>query len=158
MCVSVIDYMYVRVHKSLQACILYASMIIRLYISSLALNNSSHCLSIEPPSKPTSFMVPTIESDSITLSWSAPNSNGGREVIVYHVEYEEVGSLDGFVRSNMQEITTNNYIIEGLKPVTTYIVRVIAENGVGFFEASPADVERRSAELVITTGEGRKSL
>ena len=74
----------------------------------------------------------------------------------YNVEYREVGNLGRWIRANEDRIRDNTYQVRGLKPVTRYMIRIIAGNSVS--DQEPESVDDRTIERVVTTNVGRKFL
>ena len=72
----------------------------------------------------------------------------------YNVEYREVGDLGAWIRANENHIRGNTYLVRGLKPVTRYMIRIIAGNNVSNQE--PESVGDRTMERVVTTDVGSK--
>lgn len=107
------------------------------------------------PSAPRSPRVSTVGNESLTISWTPPESDGGRSDVYYNIEYRDVCSLE-FVRINTN-VTTTSYTITGLRPVAEYVIRIIAENGVSSF-GQTAQQTGRFEEIpdTVTTGEGGK--
>ena len=64
----------------------------------------------------------------------------------------EEGSISG--SSNPINTTNTNYVIRNLKPVTTYRIRITAENGVSANEVSLDQLQQRTATVTCTTTEG----
>lgn len=93
---------------------------------------------LEPPGTPRNLQVTDITTDSITLSWEAPESDGTCDVVQYQVDmkddqqtdYTSVGKLSA-------RITT--YTVEYLHKGRLYRFRVRAKNAAGYSE--------RAAEL-----------
>ena len=77
---------------------------------------------------------------------------GGRNDTYYSITYMEEGSLSG--SSAPVRADTTNYMLTNLKPVTTYQLRVTAENGVSHNEVSLDHLQRRTAVVTCTTTEG----
>ncbi len=87
----------------------------------------------EKPSSPTNVRASDIQTESVSLSWDAPESTGGTPITGYIIEVQEgdgewkpVKTLDG---------TSLTATINGLKPGQGYNIRVFAENSVGRSEA-----------------------
>ena len=94
---------------------------------------------------------------SVEVHWDPPLSNGGRmDGFHYNVEYRKVGDLGAWIRANEDRIRSNTYLVRGLKPVTRYMIRIIAGNSVS--DQEPESVGDRTIERVVTTNVGRKFL
>ena len=74
----------------------------------------------------------------------------------YNVEYREVGDLGAWIRAHEDRIRSNMYLVRGLKPVSRYMIRIIAGNNVS--DQEPETVGDRTTERVVTTAEGGKFL
>ena len=98
-----------------------------------------------------------VGNTTVEVHWDPPLSNGGRtDGFHYNVEYREVGDLGAWIRANENRIRRNTYLIRGLKPVTRYRIRIIAENNVS--DQEPGSVGDRTTERVVKTAVGRKFL
>jgi REJ domain/Fibronectin type III domain len=80
------------------------------------------------PSQPQSLQVASISitDTSATVSWNAPASNGGRNVLDYVVEYGQAQQTRTLVFSLGTTLQ-----LTGLSASTTYVVRVAARNAFG---------------------------
>jgi titin len=85
------------------------------------------------PSAPTS--LGTLVGDSqVSITWSAPSSNGGASIVGYRVEQSSDG---GSIWTTIVTSTpTRNYLVVGLANGTSYRFRVTAVNAVGVGAAS----------------------
>jgi len=86
------------------------------------------------------------------VEWNPPLSDGGRSDIYYVVNYREVGSLGPFTTAG--QTSESPFTVQGLKPVTRYIIRITAENGVS--DQEPGSQDERTTEIVVDTREGSK--
>ena len=95
---------------------------------------------------------------SITIAWRQPASLGGRGDTYYTIEIREQGSLSDF-RMVDQESDTGaadyTYTVVDLNPVTDYLIRITAENGVS--DQDPDTLDARRVEIRVKTEEGRKN-
>src|SRR5215470_2425392 len=85
----------------------------------------------DKPEPPSNFNVQSITADSITVSWSAPLSDGGSDVTKYVVEKREDK------RSMWQPVGTTEQLeleVTGLYEGNQYNFHVMAENAVGLSE------------------------
>ena len=97
---------------------------------------------VEPPSGPRNLRL-TVQTTSITVSWSSPTETGGRSDLYYKVEYSDpdnLGSFTGAVYLN-QESTSHTFT--GLRPYTPYCIRVSAHNG-----GSDQDPDRSQSRMI----------
>ena len=74
----------------------------------------------------------------------------------YNVEYRKVGDLGAWIRANEDRIRSNTYLVHGLKPVTRYMIRIIARNNVS--DQEPDTVGDRTIKRLVKTAEGGKPL
>ena len=77
-----------------------------------------------------------ITTDSATLSWEVPKSDGGSPVSHYIIE-ERMNSEGEFVQALIADGSTCSVTIDGLTPDSNYEFRVFAQNEAGSSE-SPA--------------------
>ena len=77
-----------------------------------------------------------ITTDSATLSWDAPKSDGGSPVSHYIIE-ERQDSTGEFTQALIADGSTCSVTIDGLTPGSDYEFRVFAQNEAGSSE-SPA--------------------
>ena len=78
------------------------------------------------PGAPTGLTA-TPGNGAVTLSWSAPSSDGGQALTGYVVE----GGTDPSDLGVMQNVSSPSATITGLTSGTTYYFEVLAENGIG---------------------------
>ena len=98
-----------------------------------------------------------VGNTTLEVHWDPPLSNGGRlDGFHYNVEYREVGDLGAWIRANEDRVRSNTYLIPGLKPVTRYMIRIIAGNNVS--DQEPESVGDRTTTSVVKTTEGGKFL
>ena len=94
-----------------------------------------------PPSAPQNVTAAHVGDTYVNLTWSPPEYPGIGGPLNYSVSYQEVnGSSNG--TSNTTELTYN---VTSLSPGHTYIITVVAENGVS------GDEGIRSASITVTT-------
>ncbi|XP_026997071.1 protein sidekick-2 isoform X1 [Tachysurus fulvidraco] len=88
----------------------------------------------QPPSRP---RVPQedVQSRSVLLSWE-PGSDGLSPVRYYTVQYKELPNIMWIVHSASVNHEANSYIVDKLKPFTSYQFRVKATNDIGDSEYS----------------------
>lgn len=84
------------------------------------------------PGTPTS-VVATSGNGQVSLSWTAPASNGGSALIQYRVQYAPQGSDDYSTWSSSIATlsTSTTYVVTGLTNGTSYKFRVAANNAAG---------------------------
>ena len=92
------------------------------------------------------------------MSWTRPADEGGRTDLYYQVEHSDPDRICSYTgtlylsRGSMTRTRT----FTGLRPGTSYCVRVIAHNGVS--DQDPDGTHLRTVEDCATTDEGSKSL
>lgn len=67
----------------------------------------------------------------VTVSWSAPNSNGGAEIDYYTVQYRESGVAEWTTFGNTPDGNTTSLDVTSLTPGTIYEFQVLAHNSAG---------------------------
>lgn len=80
-----------------------------------------------PPETPQVFDV---SRDGMTLTWNAPDEDGGSQIIGYIVERKEVRA-DRWVRANKVPVTMTRYRSTGLIESLEYEHRITAINARG---------------------------
>jgi titin len=116
-------------------------------INSIGESQFSEILEITPkgkPSAPLSISARSISSDSIEISWSPPENDGGSPIIGYKVYRYLAEGEDPVV----MEIDGNDtvYTDKGLSAGTTYIYRVSAVNSIGESDQSGPAIESTSGK------------
>jgi len=105
-----------------------------------------------PPSSAQNVNPIVRRNTTVVVGWDHSLSNGGRNDIFYVVKYREAGSLGPFTTAG--QTSESPFTVQGLRPVTQYFIRIIAENGVSDQEAGSQD--ERTTEIVVVTREGSK--
>ncbi|XP_071492134.1 sortilin-related receptor-like [Diadema antillarum] len=96
---------------------------------------------------PTNLRASNIQTDSVTLSWTAPVLQGGADVKGYMI-FSSVSEEEGrSPRRNVQNATTTNVVVQRLCPGVTYEFDVVAFNEQGVSPPSQPEQAR-------TTGTG----
>uniref|UniRef100_A0A671UEX1 Fibronectin type-III domain-containing protein n=1 Tax=Sparus aurata TaxID=8175 RepID=A0A671UEX1_SPAAU len=88
-----------------------------------------------PPGPPHIEDVSNIAHDGLTITWSAPESDGGTEITNYHIEKKDRNGIK-WTRCNRQKVTDLSFRVTGLTTGHEYEFRVAAENVVGVGEPS----------------------
>jgi hypothetical protein len=90
-------------------------------------------ISIEPPDKPDNVLVSEIDSRSAIITWITPYS-GNSIIISYQLEYKTIDNGWDSSDKIVQTIpgSDNSFNIRGLKPISSYDIRIRAENKLGF--------------------------
>ncbi|MBI5698238.1 MAG: fibronectin type III domain-containing protein [Thaumarchaeota archaeon] len=95
------------------------------------------------PDTPTGLMAKAVSSSKISLTWSAPASDGGSQIISYTVERS---GDSGSTWSAIANTSSTAYSDSGLARNTAYMYRVYATNSVGTSE--PSNVSSAKTFLV----------
>jgi hypothetical protein len=104
------------------------------------------------PSAPTASNAPTLTSaaagnGAVTLTWSAPASNGGSAIQGYNVFVGTGAGLESTTATNTSLIAGTSDTLGGLTNGTTYFFTVQAVNGVG---SSVSSNERSATPVAVT--------
>lgn len=86
--------------------------------------------------------VTGVSRDNVTLTWEAPECDGGSALTSYVVEKCDAKKSMWFSAGSTENATTRNFKVKKLFEGTDYFFRVAAENkiGVGEFVALPNPV------------------
>ena len=95
-------------------------------------------LPYDVPDKPGQPVVDEITAESVTLSWAAPESDGGSPITNYLVEMKVKGDRKWKSLTAGQQHTDTTFTVTGLKEETDYEFHVTAENKAG--QSSASDV------------------
>ncbi|MEI8080808.1 MAG: MBG domain-containing protein, partial [Actinomycetes bacterium] len=82
------------------------------------------------PGRPTS-VVATRGNASLAVTWVAPSSNGGSNIIEYIVKYSSNNGASWTRYRPSSPITATSCTVTGLTNGTAYVIKVIAQNAVG---------------------------
>ena len=111
------------------------------------------------PSAPVDLAVATGEGREreLTVSWTAPESNGGSEVTGYRVQWKSgTEAWDGSQTSTRQAVLSDpaatGHTIAGLANGTAYAVRVLAVNAAGDGAAAEAGATVQDRVAPVLTG------
>lgn len=109
---------------------------------------SSSITPFTTPGTPTS-VTPTRGNGQVSLSWTAPVSNGGSAIIQYRVQFAAEGGDDYSTWSSAVSTlsTSTSYVVTGLTNGMSYKFRVVATNAAGNGSYSVAS----SAVIPFTT-------
>ena len=81
------------------------------------------------PNKPSSLQVSKIDTKQFTLTWTAPDFDGGYPVTGYRVEYKAVSEINW--KQLKLDKSSTSIVVTGLEEGTEYELRVAAMNSVG---------------------------
>ncbi|KAL7882190.1 hypothetical protein AOLI_G00090390, partial [Acnodon oligacanthus] len=104
-----------------------------------------------PPSKPSTPEASDITKDSMILSWNAPDSDGGTEIIGYHLEKRDKDGVR-WTKCNRQKLTDLHFKVTGLSEGHFYEFRVAAENEAGVGELSDLSLFYRAINATTPPG------
>ncbi|GAB6020996.1 Down syndrome cell adhesion molecule-like protein 1 [Chamberlinius hualienensis] len=109
---------------------------------------------LEPPAAPTNLVTESIGSRTVEISWTA-SYDGNDPIKKYIIQYKEAtASWDESVMMETVNGVPTNSIISHLKPFTSYIFRVFAENIRG--RSSPSQILRISTEEDVPSAAPQK--
>jgi hypothetical protein len=106
------------------------------FILALILTNSLTCALTDLPGPPSAPEVTDITKQSCSLSWKAPETDGGAEIIGYHVE-RCAGQSSRWIRITKDLIQDRSFAVQELIEDNMYEFRVYAVNKVGDGPAGP---------------------
>ncbi|RXN36975.1 hypothetical protein ROHU_002464 [Labeo rohita] len=105
----------------------------------------------KPPSAPSTPEASEITKDSMTLSWNAPESDGGAEITCYHLEKRDKDGVR-WTKCNRQKLTDLHFKVTGLSEGHFYEFRVSAENEAGVGEFSDLSLFYRAINATTPPG------
>ena len=82
---------------------------------------------------PSNLHTTDVRSDSVTLEWSKPRSDGYSPITAYIIEWRETTS-NYWTKAGSVDGLRTNYMITNLRPGMEYYFRVFAENDMGVSE------------------------
>ena len=95
-----------------------------------------HCFTVvEPPGAPRNLKTTEVTTDTVSLSWEAPVSDGTNDVTQYTVDVRDDQDLD-YVPVARLDGRITSYTVECLRCGRLYRFRVRAKNAAGFSETS----------------------
>ena len=97
---------------------------------------------IAPPTQPIDLTTTSIQSTTVTITWSQPSDTGGRSDIFYTVMIEG----DDNIPRALLYINLTSLMVSDLTPATKYNITVAAKNGVSSQSAS-----LRSVDIIVIT-------
>ena len=86
------------------------------------------------PDAPDAIRVKSVTKDCVSIEWNKPY-DGGKRILNYRVEKRET-QTERWVRVTKELITQSKYQVKGLLEGNEYEFRVMAENSIGYSEAS----------------------
>lgn len=97
------------------------------------------------PGTPQDLKVTSIDNKKATLSWLAPDSNGGSPITGYAIEKKDTSSKTGDW-SSATSTTDTNITVSRLVEGHSYLFRVFTENDIG---ASEPAVTKKSVDAKL---------
>lgn len=86
--------------------------------------------STDKPGQPGEIDIISIAKDCITIHWLRPESDGGKEILGYWIEYRQAGE-SAWKKCNKDRSKDRQFTMGGLMEATEYEFRVFAENETG---------------------------
>uniref|UniRef100_A0A674F3Z2 Titin n=1 Tax=Salmo trutta TaxID=8032 RepID=A0A674F3Z2_SALTR len=105
----------------------------------------------KPPSAPGTPEASQITKDSMVLSWSKPENNGGAEINCYHLEKRDKDGVR-WTKCNRQPLTDLHFKVTGLLDGHFYEYRVSAENEAGVGDLSELSLFYRACNATTAPG------
>ena len=94
------------------------------------------CPLSDKPSPVRDVKVTDITAESATITWQAPEDDGGKPITLYIVERREANRRSW---NKVGDSTTLEFAVADLVENNQYIFRVIAQNDVGLSEPTESD-------------------
>jgi len=91
----------------------------------------------DPPGPPSAPTASDVTKDSCTLTWRAPESDGGTEIIGYHVE-RCLGQSSRWIRITKDPVKELTFPVKELIEDNVYEFRIYAVNKVGDGPVGPS--------------------
>lgn len=109
------------------------------------------CNPYKPPSAPSTPEASEITKDSMVLSWNVPESDGGTEIIGYHLEKRDKDGVR-WTKCNRQKLSDLHFKVTGLSEGHFYEFRVAAENAAGVGVVSDLSLFYRAVNATTPPG------
>jgi len=110
-----------------------------------------HCVYIGPPTAVHNLRVTGTTNTTITIEWEPPLE--GNPVFYYMVEHSDPDDISKYIL-HTENLTATSYVLDRMRPVTTYIIRVSVHNIVS--DQDPQNAAQRTVEIDARTKQGRK--
>lgn len=112
------------------------------------------CVDAEPPGVPRNLQVTDITTDSISLSWEPPESDGTNDVMQYSVDMREDQQTNYTSLAKLSYRITS-YTAEHLQRGRQYRFRVRSKNAAGFSDSaaelsSPVEVKEPLGKKMLS--------
>ena len=119
-----------KLHATIHVNISYCKLQLLLSATSL-LHQTNSCLNFtDVPGAPGKPEISDIDATHMTVTWTAPESDGGSRILGYIVERKE-GTSTRWVRVNRELMMDLTMMVTGLTERSEYQFRVSAENKAG---------------------------
>ena len=99
------------------------------------------------PQAPTKPKIVDRRATSVTISWRSNTNTGRSPLIGYTIEYFSFDLETGWVVA-AHRVTSETYTIHNLKPDTSYVFLIRAENSDGLSHPSPVSERVRTLRLI----------
>uniref|UniRef100_A0A4W5MP93 Titin n=1 Tax=Hucho hucho TaxID=62062 RepID=A0A4W5MP93_9TELE len=106
----------------------------------------------KPPGPPSTPKVVAFTKDTMTIGWNEPVSDGGSEVIGYHIERKERSSIL-WQKISKSMVRDNQFKSSGLEDGVAYEFRITAENMAGIGKPSKASEAMLALDPVDPPGQ-----
>ena len=103
------------------------------------------------PDIPTGLTVTGVTSTTVTVSWTAPTSDGGSPITGYMIEKGEGSGPIQVVTWNTNAPSVFTYTYTGLSPNTSYTFDVATVNAIGYSPPSARVTTTTSADVTSST-------
>lgn len=110
------------------------------------LNLTHECCFLDPPGKPGTPQLSEIKDKSITVTWTAPESDGGSPITDYVLEYRPEGTAS-WKRATTEKLLQLKYTCKGLNETELFEFRVAAENKAGLGPYSDNSMQAKASEV-----------
>ena len=111
-----------------------------------------------PPSACTNLAVQSKTSSSAIIRWNRPETVG-RPDYYYNVYVSDPDRVNTFIQDNNQDYVDGRsrptYSVSGLRPHTSYVIRVSVHNGVS--DQDPNEQMRQCEVNVMTDSAGKRA-
>ena len=111
----------------------------------------------ELPSMPINLRSTAVTSSSISIDWTRPIFDGKRNDMYYTVQYSDPDSVGVFLDAicdGSDCLRVSRCTIAAMNPANTYVIRVMAHNGVS--DQDKGGTLARQKEITIVTDIARK--
>lgn len=107
-----------------------------------------------PPKACTELKVISSGSTTATLQWKKPEKAENFWYTLKRSDQTDIGTFTTFLERLNDDGSEVTYTVRGLKPFTSYVMRVVVQNRVTSLESVILNENRRRCDIKLTTGEG----